>query len=158
MSSFSLLTKQKQEFLAFGYIRINADKINVPISLNYLCSSFHNENIHMIFTGEKLTKFLAIKNHDHEAVFSRTTRYKNFNLRFRIFSRWWHRLNEGRVVFKLDMEQVSEHIESVILILKIYCPQTQTQYQETTTLFPGVCICNKLLYLSECKDKEYISR
>ena len=61
-SSF-LPTKQRQELLIFGYVRMNSTNINIPIVLIHLFLVFYNHNIYMIFQGKRLTKFLSMDNH-----------------------------------------------------------------------------------------------
>ena len=125
MSQF-LPTKRKQEMLTVGYIRSNANNMNVPVALSHLCLAFHNINIHMIFTGAKLKQLLEMEN--HTAIYSKIMKYKDINFHCSICPNGWHKCDEGNVMFYLEKKSICKDIKSITYTCSMYCPQTNTKY------------------------------
>ena len=58
-----LSTKRQQRLLTFGYIRLYSIK-QIPNELILLLLQFYDDVMHFHFEGDKLSKFLSIKNGD----------------------------------------------------------------------------------------------
>ena len=119
MSSF-LLRKQTQELLTFGCIRLNANKMSVPVALNNICLLVYNDNIHMIFTGEKLRNFLAMQH--HQAIFSKIVKYKELKLQCSVCPNGWNKYDKGKVMFYLEKGIIPSNVKIIAFTKKINCP------------------------------------
>ena len=175
MSSF-LATKKQQELLCCGYIRNMGCKSgpltpDTPILINDLCISFYNENIYMLFQQEKVNKFLSMDN--HQFIYSKPIKYKTMSFVCSICPNGWNKTEATKVMFYLEFNHnkneskcinnnnnnIPNNIKSLTFITKMFCVQTNTEYEITTKkeISSNTRILSKwdpyLLSLAQCQNE-----
>eukprot|EP01084_Bolivina_argentea_P013041 24425_1 len=155
MTTF-LLAKRDQQLLVYGYVRRNLTN-TIPNVLNHICVAFYNENIYMNFNGDKLQKFLTMKN--RSAIYSKTFRIMGFLFCCSICPNGWIPTQLGKTLFYLECKSAPPNVKIVSIICKMRCAETETIFQKTNTIkiTPNSGLfCqwhNESLYLCDCMNK-----
>eukprot|EP01084_Bolivina_argentea_P127450 225394_1 len=131
MAESFLPSKQYQELLTHGYIRINSQQTMPPV-LKHLCLLFYNENFYMNFKDSKLKQFLSMRN--RSAICSKTFSIMGFIFYCSICPNGWERSQTGKVLFYLECKSTPTNISNVSIICKMYCPQAKISFQRTNTI------------------------
>ena len=121
----SLPTKLYQEKIVFGYIR-NDYRSHVPAPLKYLCLSFYDQNVHMIFQDRRLVQFVSMQH--RTAIYSQSFRFKDMMFHCSLCPRGWTRCDENKVMFYLETKHIPSNIKSISFLVTMECTQTETRY------------------------------
>ena len=124
--SASLPTKARQEILTFGYIRSNADKMNVPVALNHLCLLVYNDNIHMILCKEKLKEFMSMDN--GQPLYGNVMKIQGIHFQCILYANGRKKEYQGRVGFVFMIKNIPGNIKNITMSHQMFCPQKNMHY------------------------------